>query len=253
MFVINKIVGGIINPLVMGLLLMLAAVYFARKRGSSLCILLGVVWFWVWSTPAMYSILTGGAMRSFPPVVAENALKADAIVILGGGMIPAANGLPYADLTDGADRVWHAARLYHAGAAPLIIASGGSEQFSSRPFLLDLKVPPQAIVIEGEARNTEENAVYTERLMQKMGKKRVLLVTSYWHMPRSLDMFERTSLEVIPAPTDHGQFYSSVDNMGWVSFLRPDVHFLMLNSDMFKEVLGRWGYRIFRKELHAGK
>ena len=81
----------------------------------------------------------------------------DAIVVLGGGIGPAAPPMmPEPHLTDSADRIWHAARLYHRGLAPRIIVSGGggptaemSEAEAMRLFLTDLGVPAEAIVLEG--------------------------------------------------------------------------------------------------------
>src|SRR5687767_7315375 len=82
----------------------------------------------------------------------------DAIVVLGGAVSPAyPPERPLSDLSDSADRVWHAARLYGRGVAPRIIVTGGSflaqnggppgtEAEAMRVFLLDLGVPSDAII-----------------------------------------------------------------------------------------------------------
>ena len=131
----------------------------------------------------------------------------DAIVVLGGGIGPAEPpNIPEPHLTDSADRIWHAARLYHRGLAPRIVVSGGgrgpmSEADAMRLFLTDLGVPSQAIVIEGASLNTIENIRYVRNLVKD---GRVALVTSASHMPRALRLARIAGLNVAAFPTDWG-------------------------------------------------
>jgi uncharacterized SAM-binding protein YcdF (DUF218 family) len=135
----------------------------------------------------------------------------EAIVVLGGGMTPAVPPfLAEPDLAEAADRVWHGARLYHRGIARRIIVSGGSlsplkngpattEAEAMRRFLVDLGVPSEAIVSEGNSLNTLENI---RNVRQLVGDARVALVTSAFHMPRALKIARRANLNVGAFPTD---------------------------------------------------
>jgi uncharacterized SAM-binding protein YcdF (DUF218 family) len=135
----------------------------------------------------------------------------DAIVVLGGGMTPAAPPfLMEPDLSDGADRIWYAAQLYHRGVARRIIVSGGSfveqrggpatsEAEAMRRFLIDLGVPSEAIVSEGNSLNTLENI---RNVRQMVGDARVALITSAFHMPRALKIARQGNLNVGAFPTD---------------------------------------------------
>jgi uncharacterized SAM-binding protein YcdF (DUF218 family) len=135
----------------------------------------------------------------------------DAIVVLGGGMTAAVPPfLMEPDLADAADRVWYAAQLYHRGVARRIIVSGGSlsplntgpattEAEAMRRFLIDLGVPADAIVSEGNSLNTLEN-IRNVRAM--VGDGRVALVTSAYHMPRALKIARQGNLDVGAFPTD---------------------------------------------------
>ncbi len=135
----------------------------------------------------------------------------DAIVVLGGGMTPAAPPfLMEPDLSDGADRIWYAAQLYHRGIARRIIVSGGSfveqrggpatsEAEAMRRFLIDLGVPSEAIVSEGNSLNTLENI---RNVRQMVGDARVALITSAFHMPRALKIARQGNLNVGAFPTD---------------------------------------------------
>ncbi len=248
---LNRIVGFFLNPLMTGMVLVAAGVLFQMLRRRRASLTLGVCsffWFWIWSTHALYIVLGYGLEKSYPPQTAESMPVADAIVILGGGMGVNTN-LPYAEMWSGADRVWHAARLYRAGKAPVVIPSGGSEEISTVPLLMDLGVPRLAIRVESDARNTEENALLVEKLVKNlpdMGTNRscrVLLVTSAWHMRRSVLNFSRTGLDVIPAATDHEAMTvgrNKISLMDWF----PSLDRFSRNSTMFKEWLGYWLYRV---------
>jgi uncharacterized SAM-binding protein YcdF (DUF218 family) len=135
----------------------------------------------------------------------------DAIVVLGGGITPAAPPfLMEPDLADAADRVWYAAQLYHRGVARRIIVSGGSfveqrggpatsEAEAMRRFLIDLGVPLEVIVSEGNSLNTRENI---RNVRQMVGDARVALITSAFHMPRALRIARQGNLNVGAFPTD---------------------------------------------------
>jgi uncharacterized SAM-binding protein YcdF (DUF218 family) len=134
----------------------------------------------------------------------------DAIMVLGGGLTPAAPPiLAEPDLDEAADHIWYAAKLYRRGIAPRVIVSGGSllaasgaattEAEAMRLFLVDLGVPSEAIVSDGEALNTMENIRNVRRMV---GEARVALVTSAYHMPRALQLAGRGKLNVGAFPTD---------------------------------------------------
>lgn len=254
MYFLNKIVGGLLNPLVIGLVMVVASglCLWRSWRKTGFGLLIGAVaWLWLWSTPMMYRWIGGSLESEWPVVKAEDAPTADAIVLLGGGMGSNTNVYPYAEMWNGADRVWHAARLYKAGKAPLIVPTGRGEQESTVPLLRDLGVPESAIVVENKARNTEENARFVEKILEPRNtqntRKRVLLVTSAWHMRRSVLMYRKyaPSLEIIPAAAD---YEATVNTSHPFCFkdIWPDTNALFANSYIFKEYLGYWGYRLLR-------
>lgn len=237
MFYLHKIAAGLSSPVAVGLAMLLAALLLGlakRRRSSLLLVFLSILWFWLWSTAFMTKILAGGIIERHPPLRDEDYPNADAIVVLGGGIDCSRQILPYPDFNASADRVWHAARLWKLGKAPVVIASGSNEEHAAKPFLLDQGVPPRAILVEGESRNTRENARCTARLLK--GKKRILLVTSAWHMDRSLREFAIAApwAEIVAVPTDY-------DIMGVCSELNPFIplHYSFANNTMlFKERLG---------------
>ncbi len=138
--------------------------------------------------------------------------KADAIVVLGGGVKSAFPPRPAPDLAEEGDRVFYAAQLYREGKAAIVIASGGRIEWrgSGEPesqdmakIMADLGVPASAISQDTTSLNTYENAVNVAYILaEKNLGRRILLVTSAMHMPRSLLIFKKQGMEPIAAPTD---------------------------------------------------
>ena len=149
------------------------------------------------------------------------------------------------DLKSGADRVWYAARLFHAGKAPLVILSGGgnlerqafSEARAMAVSIQDLGVPTQAFVLEETSRNTRENAAFTAAMLKARGIEQILLVTSALHMPRALALFKVQGLQVIPAPTDFEA--GKEPPFGLLAWL-PDAGALISSALAMKELVGLW-------------
>lgn len=107
-----------------------------------------------------------------------------------------------------------------------------------------MDVPEEAIWRQGESRNTYEDARFSANLLHEKGIERVLLVTSAFHMPRSVRLFEAQGIEVIPLPVDY-----TITDAEWQQRFGPDlrtvalsifptVENLSLTTKVLKEVLG---------------
>ena len=211
---------------------------------------LSLCWLFIWGTDGVPQHVGLWLEKPYPPMLMDQVPQADVIVVLGGSMGPPKGICVYPELFGGADRVWHAARLYHAGKAPMIIPSGGAEVCTSAVFLKDLGVPSSAILIENRAKNTIENGICTKELMQQRGFKRALLVTSAYHMRRAEMIFKTLGVHVVPVATDHEATYGSQvfpsdpppslkgrSPLG----LFPSAGTLDRSGLYLKEVVGYWG------------
>lgn len=132
----------------------------------------------------------------------DQARPADAIVILGSRVYP--GDRPGPALTR---RTQHAAALYAAGLAPVIICSGGqgepglaSEAQAACDLAGSLGVPPAARLLEDQARSTEENARNTAQIMAAHGWHTVILATDGFHLYRAALLFRRAGLIPYPSP-----------------------------------------------------
>ena len=242
---IDKVVIALLSPLGTSLVLAILALSCSRlhlKKSAMGLFLFALVWFWVWSTPVVSHYLRASIESQYPVRDMKQLPTAHAIIVLGGGMRPPEQFEQLPDLTDGADRVWYAARLYRAGKAPLIVVSGGSDRATSatseaesmRLFLADLNVPGRAVLLEDTSRNTRQNAEFCARILKKKNIRQILLVTSALHMPRAEALFKAQGFYVIPAPTDHEarHRFTSVD---WL----PDANALDGSARAMKEIVGR--------------
>jgi uncharacterized SAM-binding protein YcdF (DUF218 family) len=122
---------------------------------------------------------------------------AEAIVVLGAQL--SSDGSPTASLTR---RVALGVELYFAGAAPLLLVSGGGER--RRPeadamaeAALAAGVPAAALLVERHSANTIENAFFSRRMLQARGLEAVLLVSDGYHLPRARWLFGRAGLVVV--------------------------------------------------------
>jgi uncharacterized SAM-binding protein YcdF (DUF218 family) len=249
---LGKLVARLLLPLgatlalgALGLLLLA----LRSTRLAAACFTAAGLVLWGFSTPAVADRLASALERQATAAPLSSLPRADAILVLGGTMKPALPPREFAEVSDPADRVLHAARLFHAGKAPLVLLSGGrlpwqtrgaSEAESMATLLETLGVPRSAILREDASANTYENCVHSSQILAGLGLRRVLLVTSALHMRRALATCRGAGLEVQPAPTD----YWVVDEELSALDFTPSVEALLLSHLVVHEWLGTTAYRL---------
>ena len=136
--------------------------------------------------------------------------SADAIVVFAGGV--GENGEAGGGYQE---RTTQATSLYRAGYAPRIIISSGyvftmREAEVMKTLAVDNGVPAEAILLEEQARNTYENVELSRRILDQHGAKRILLVSSPYHMRRAVMTWQKIApaIAVVPMPVPQSQFYT---------------------------------------------
>ncbi len=247
-FTLSKLLSLLIYPLSLSLLLCVLALIFLRlrwARSSFYTLLLAVGWLYLCSTSLFANVLMGTLERGFMPRAMSVIGKADAIVLLGGAMRGDTHMGTLPDLNQHADRLVHAVALFKAGKAPMMLLSGGgpegtrSEAQQMKDILAVMGVPAKQLVLENQSRDTHDNAVNSAPLLKARGMQRILLVTSAYHMRRSVALFEAQGLEVVPAPTDYQQLVASQVLPDWL----PVVGNLSQTTHALHEIVGYWIYR----------
>ena len=232
----------------------LIALALGRRHVAGGMLAFAIVWLWGWSTPFAATAVTNPLTSRYLFQRAEAMPAADAIVLLGNAR-PYRIDPAYPELTESADRIWYAARLYLAGKAPLVIISAGnvwggphrtSAAEASGVVLNAFGVPDDAIVIEKRSRNTRQNALFTAEIAADRGIERVLLTTSTTHMQRAEAAFRRAGLDVIPAVADYRPIPPGYDagHRPSILSLLPTANSLGRSSRALKEHLGFLVYRL---------
>ena len=139
--------------------------------------------------------------RHMPPAAGTTA---DAIVVLVQGTLPADSPRQRVEVQDQADRIIYAATLFQQKAAPLIVISGEEKQASAAQILLlELGVPAEAIMVQGQAENMRMDVELTTPILALQNVKHILLVTSALQMDRAYFLFNQLGIKVTAAPTDY--------------------------------------------------
>lgn len=168
---------------------------------------------------------------------------ADAIVVLGGGSVGGVNDFDGEGQVgaDPANRLLMGMRLHRVLNLPIILSGGqvysntGTEADIEYRLLKGAGVSECFLLKENRSRNTVENARFTKLLCKKMKFHKVILVTSAYHLPRSVLIFEREGMNVIPYPTDYKISKEFVVNA--FSFT-PSIGCLTNNAIAIREYLG---------------
>ena len=94
------------------------------------------------------------------------------------------------------------AKLYFPGGLKMD-QIGVSEDEISRDVIKGLGLPSSQVIIEGESRNTAENASYVRAMMDDNHQGQVVLITSASHMPRAISSFQKEGINPLAYPVDH--------------------------------------------------
>ncbi|MEL6813439.1 MAG: YdcF family protein [Cyanobacteria bacterium J06598_3] len=214
MFFLSKLLPLFVYPLGLSSLLMavgLVLLWRRPKQASGAIALALFILFFSSNQLVSQHLVSTLEWQYLPP---QPMPTADAIVVLGGCTEPASEPRPWVEVSDRGDRILYAARLYNQKRAPKLILSGGrirwrrgddgpSEADDMKEFALAMNVPAEDIVLEGDSLNTRQNAVNVQKILNEQSLDTVLLVTSAMHMPRSVAIFQKLGINVIPAPTDY--------------------------------------------------
>ena len=212
---LSKLLPLFLYPLGLACLLLVGSLVMLWKRPwvSAVCTVLALTVLLVGSNSwVSMQVVKSLEWQNLPPRALPTA---DAIVVLGGATRSQVPPRPWIDLQEEGDRILHGAQLYRQRKAPLVILSGGridwrgvsdraagSEAADMATLMKTMGVPASAILQDATSQNTRENAVNVKQILDQHGLKRILLVTSAMHMPRSLRIFQKLGINAIAAPTD---------------------------------------------------
>lgn len=253
-FLLSKVLDIFLCPYTWGVLLLAAAIPWRRRSARR----------WrrrrALGSAALAVLLLGGMspfahaiqwqMEHGVPKTYREDVTYDAIVLLGGLVDEASTaetGSPA--FNDAVDRMIYAHRLLRDGKARSVIVSAGTnptfpehgEANVIARQLEDWGIARDRILVEDKARNTRENALFSQAIARAHAFETVLVVTSASHMGRAVDCFNAIGMKVDTYPVDYRAHASAGRSLGdWI----PRVDGLSDLSGTLHELFGRLVYRV---------
>jgi uncharacterized SAM-binding protein YcdF (DUF218 family) len=251
-FYLSKAFWFFVQPLNFAIFLLLAGLLAAllrRRRlaatAAALAALVLIVSAW---TSLGAALLTPLEERFHRPAALPD--KIDGIVVLGGGFEGAINLVRGGyELNSGGDRFvetailarqFPEARILISGGTGAVLLEGESDADTAIRFLAAFGIPRERLIIENRSRNTAENAEFSKAMANPRSGEKWLLVTSAFHMPRSVGLFRKVGFPVIPWPVD----YRTSGTEGTGLFRDNPADSLQITTMAIREWIGLAGYRL---------
>jgi uncharacterized SAM-binding protein YcdF (DUF218 family) len=240
-------------PLGVAIALLLAALRWPRNK---LLVAAPLVLLWIFGTPVISDRLMSSLEDRYPYRSDQDCPRADAVFVFGGMLRlrdhPGAAAIPW---NEAAERFDRAVDLYKSGAAQLLVLSGGAERYPGGPDegeilkarALTLGVAERAILVTPQTFNTEQEASALKQLAAQKSWKKVLVVTSAYHMSRAIRMSVGCVAQLIPVPVA----YETPDPRTSWAFRRPEYYIpqaqaLFISERALREYLGIAAYTVWR-------
>jgi uncharacterized SAM-binding protein YcdF (DUF218 family) len=200
------------------------------------------------STPILsnnfFKLVEGSEYRK--PISAINS--ADAIVVLSGMLeINEVGDSTYKEWGD-PDRFFGGIALFKAGKAQKLVFTGGKMPWDKskktegavlKEYAISNGIPSEKILVTKDVENTADEAVAVKELISP--SKRIILVTSAYHMYRAQQLFEKQGFIVIPYKVDYKTAGKSAINV--MDFL-PSAGNLEITETGIREIIGRLFYLV---------
>lgn len=248
-FFFSKVLPGLLFPY--PLFLILSAIVLWKMKTGRLRRVFGAVLLTVTisSTYVTAAFLMRGLENRYAPLTVEETPAAEAIVVLSGMVTPLTRAKGRPEFSAAVDRILAGRELLTARKAPVLIISGGSGLISQigtpeaetlRNWMIKDGFAPERVIAENASRNTAENAAETAKIARARGIRKIILVTSAFHMQRSVLCFEKEGFEITPYPVD----YYILDEFPGIEAFFPAPAGMTLSGIALKEYAGIIAYRL---------
>ncbi len=213
MFLLKKIVSQFFMPVpvITGLLLagLLLLRFTRRRRAAGAVLVAATLAFLVMGYGVFSDSILADLERRYPPIDIQAARGAGIrwVVVLAGGHV-SSGSLPVASqlLDETLVRLVEGIRIQQSLPGARLLVSGGciSDPEASATLMAELArglgVEPADIVVEDVSRDTHEEALLIRPMI---GPQKFVLVTSAYHMPRSMALFRAQGMQPVAAPVGH--------------------------------------------------
>ena len=244
MIYLHKILPTFVLPIMLVIIVILIGLIKNKKK----LIYIAIGLLYILSTPIFsnnfFKLVEGSEYRK--PISAIDS--ADAIVVLSGMLeINEVGDSTYVEWGD-PDRFFGGIALFKSGKAHKLIFTGGKMPWDKarktegdvlKEYAISYGIPSENISVTKDVENTADEAAAVKELISP--SKRIILVTSAYHMYRAQRIFEKQGFEVIPCKVDYKTEKNKVTTI--IDFL-PNADYLKNSEIGFKEILGRIFYLV---------
>ena len=242
MIYLHKILPTFVLPIMLVIIVILIGLIKNKKK--LIYIAIGVLY--ILSTPIFsnnfFKLVEGSEYRK--PISAIDS--ADAIVVLSGMLeINEVGDSTYIEWGD-PDRFFGGIALFKAGKAQKLVFTGGKMPWDKamktegevlKEYAISNNIPAEKIFVTKDVENTADEAVAVKELISP--SKKIILVTSAYHMYRAKRLFEKQGFKVIPFKVDYKTSHKSL--ITFMDFL-PSANNLELSETGIREFIGRLYY-----------
>ena len=227
MFVISKLLSAITQPMFwLAVWMSVSMVLLARKRKVAIGMLwVGMSMWGLLGFTAIPEALLRQLESHYAEPVASSIDSHVGVIVLGGatgrpevfkahGQVPLGEAAERMTLPVGLMRIYPKLELVFSGGEGRLIALGTTEAELAKIFYEQQGVDMSRVKLEAGARNTRENARLVADLLGENCKQPWLLVTSAYHMPRSIAEFEFVGCKVTPYPVD----FATAETSSWTDY-----------------------------------
>ena len=239
---ILKDLSLLLHPVGIGWLALIASAILCLRRrralGTFVCSLAALA-LWILAQPPLVLPVYGTLEEPWIHSTVEQAPNADAIIVLGGGWRTSVHDFRRVDFMESMDRFFTGCELGRLGKAPVLVLGGdpvthGTNQPPDSEglhrWLQDWGLASLEVVSLGPVKTTRDEALAAGELVRKRGWKKVLLVTSAFHMRRALATFTKEAVPVHPVACDFKFLRGDETTQKW--------HWAPSEEDLFQ--LGLW-------------
>ncbi|MBV6653923.1 MAG: YdcF family protein [Mameliella sp.] len=212
-FILSKLLVFLVKPITWLTVLLFLSWFSGNPKRKRRYVMLALVVLLVFSNGFLFNAM----ISTWEPetLTADKIASPYAVGILLGGysnqnIVP---GHDRHNFNSRANRFTNALELYKQGKIKKLLLSGGQGSIIKRnlpeasvmvSYLETMGVPRSDIIVEDKSRNTYENALFSKAILKEKGiDGPYLMITSAWHMPRSIGCFEAVELEVTPYAVDY--------------------------------------------------
>ena len=244
-FILSKILSFLVDPFLWICILFILSIIIRKTYRRKSFFILGFIFLIIFSNGFLYGLFNDKWNVEFE--LKDNQYDYG---ILMGGMISLNSTYENIQFLKNNDRLLNTIELYKDGTIKKILITGASGSMTSdmkeayilKGFLQKIGIPSKKILIEEKSKNTYENAIYCQQIINNLHPKKnvkCLAITSDYHMRRTIACFNKTNINIDPYAKKPSKKHFDLEGI-----IIPQSHILFNWKVIFHEIVGYYTYKI---------